>query len=54
VLPLWRHPLYDERIRGWGADKQAHAALVSNAGFAFNISRHAFLVHKPHGTADWG
>lgn len=48
------HLRYDERMRGWGGDKQVHALLLYSAWAEFHVLRSDFLAHMPHErAADW-
>lgn len=45
----YQPPLYDERFRNQGGDKQSHALHLNAQGYAFRAIREHFLMHLDHG-----
>ena len=48
VLPTFSSPMYDERFRNQGGDKQSHALFLNACGFYFLVLRDAFIFHLDH------
>ncbi|KAF0483987.1 glycosyl-transferase for dystroglycan-domain-containing protein [Gigaspora margarita] len=46
-------PLYDERFRNQGGDKQQHAFSLNALGYRFFVLKEHFIYHKDHPKIDW-
>jgi len=45
--------LFDERLKGYGFDKNSHVFVLAVAGYTFNVLPEPFVIHLNHETADW-
>lgn len=46
-------PAYDERMRGLGPDRAAHAYLMAARGCSFLVVQETFAVHVQHPPSAW-
>ncbi|CAG8567532.1 12508_t:CDS:2 [Dentiscutata erythropus] len=46
-------PLYDERFRNQGGDKQQHAFSLNALGYRFFVLKEHYIYHKDHPKMDW-
>lgn len=45
--------LFDERLKGYGFDKNSHVFTLATAGYDFIVLPDPFVIHMNHETADW-
>ena len=48
IVATYHSPMYDERFRNQGGDKQSHALFLNACNYRFLVLRHAFLFHLDH------
>lgn len=44
---------FDERLKGYGFDKNTHTYALAVAGYTFEVLPDAFVIHLNHEVADW-
>lgn len=44
---------FDERLKGYGFDKNTHAFVLAAAGFNYKVLSDAFVIHMNHPEAAW-
>ncbi|KAK9759441.1 hypothetical protein K7432_017604 [Basidiobolus ranarum] len=47
------HPLYDERFKNQGGDKQQHALHLNALGYRFLVLKDHFMYHLDHAKFSW-
>lgn len=45
--------LFDERLKGYGFDKNSHVFTLATSGYDFVVLPEPFVIHLNHETADW-
>lgn len=45
--------LFDERLKGYGFDKNSHVFTLATYGYEFIVLPDPFVIHMNHETADW-
>jgi len=47
-------PRFEERLKGYGFDKNTHAFHLAIAGFKFFVLSDVFMIHLNHERDSWG
>eukprot|EP01133_Synstelium_polycarpum_P011011 gene11011-12832_t len=45
--------MFDDRLKGYGFDKNSHVFSMAVAGYDFVVLPHAFIIHINHPTSSW-
>ncbi|KYQ88174.1 putative glycosyltransferase [Tieghemostelium lacteum] len=46
-------PTFDERLKGYGFDKNSHSFVLAVSGYRFIVLPHAFIIHINHESSNW-